>query len=76
MKLVLLLLFVSTNYLFAQPELEKANLAYTSRSYGSEKNKANKSQINLAIKYYLSANRNKSTLQHHQLRTSHRSSNF
>ena len=63
MKPVLLLLFVSTNYLFAQPELEKANLAYTSRSYGSEKNKANKSQINLAIKYYLSANRNKSTLQ-------------
>lgn len=63
MKPVLLLLFISTNYLFAQPELEKANLAYTSRSYGSEKNKANKSQINLAIKYYLSANRNKSTLQ-------------
>ena len=63
MRLVLLLLFVSTNYLFAQPVLEKANIAYTSRSYGSEKNKANKSQINLAIKYYLSANRNKSTLQ-------------
>ena len=63
MKLVLLPLFVSTNYLFAQPVLEKANIAYTSRSYGSEKNKANKSQINLAIKFYLSANRNKSTLQ-------------
>ena len=49
MRLILLLLFLSTNYLFAQPELEKADSAYASRSYGSEKNKANKSQINLSL---------------------------
>ena len=63
MKLVFLFLILPTHYLFAQPDLEKANLAYAARSFGSVKNKADKSQINLAIKHYLSAIRNNNTLQ-------------
>ena len=49
MRLILLLL-LSTNYLFAQPELEKANSAYSSRSYGSEKNKANMPKTRKQVK--------------------------
>lgn len=52
MKNFLLPLFFFTNPLFAQSDLEKANSAYSLRSAGSIKNKADNSQIDLAIKHY------------------------
>ena len=52
MKHIPIFFFFSLNLLLSQSELEKANKAYASRSYGSVKNKAVSSQINLAIKHY------------------------
>ena len=63
MKHILFSLFFFLSHLFSQSDLEKANLAYTSRSSESIKNKANESQILLAIQYYLAAIENESSHQ-------------
>ena len=55
MKHIFFLLLFLVGQLFSQSDLEKANLAYGSRALGSKKNKANESQIKLAIKYYTAA---------------------
>ena len=63
MKHILFPLFFFLSHLFSQSDLEKANLAYASRSSESIKNKANESQILLAIQYYLAAIENESSHQ-------------
>ena len=63
MKNFLFPFFFSTSLLFAQSDLEKANSAYSLRSAGSIKNKADNIQIDLAIKHYESAIKRNNSLE-------------